>query len=87
MQKIQKRLYVHLFMHHLEGQVCIKFGDVGPLFKKKWSTKQLNSCPERGIEIFEHEFHAVVDHFVDKKRDDYTKFNTKLTFQVVYNID
>ena len=66
--------------------VCIKFGVVGPLFKKKWSTKQLNSCPERGIEISELEFNAVVDHFIDKKRADYTKFNKKLTVQVVYNI-
>ena len=49
--------------------------------------KTIKFLPRGEIEIFEHEFHAVVDHFIDKKTADYTKFNTKLTVQVVYDID
>jgi hypothetical protein len=69
-------------MHHLENQVYNKFGVVGPLYQK--NGQQNNYIPDQRGGL---KFLGVVDHFIDKKRANNTKFDTNLTFQVVYNID
>jgi hypothetical protein len=46
-------------------------------------TKFVKPSDEFDTKQGEHEFHGVVDHFLDKKRDGNTKFDTNLTVQSV----
>ena len=66
-------------MYLLDGQFCNKFGVVGPLFIYKMVKSTTEFLTREEIEISGQEFYGVVDHFVDKKRNNNTKFDTNLT--------
>ena len=65
----------------ITDKVCIRFGVVGPLFIYKMVKSTTEFLTREEIEISGQEFYGVVDHFVDKKRNNNTKFDTNLTVQ------
>ena len=65
---------ITLNTYRLDGQVCIKFGAVVPLF----IYKMVDNTMEFQSRWFGHEIHGVVDQLIDKKG---------LEHQILYKLD
>ena len=71
------------WMYHMNGQVCTKFGTLGPLSIYKMVVTPWNSCPEGDWILWSGVQWFYQPEVIDKKRTISTRFNTNLTLQAV----